>query len=64
MCTLIQSSHRVLCLFFSVTSVQFERSSYMVSENEGSIDIVVVLTTPSSAQVLVNIETEDDTAEG
>ena len=44
--------------------MQFERSSYTVSENGGSADLVVILTTPSSATVLVVIDTEDTTAEG
>ena len=44
--------------------MQIERSSYTVSENGGSVDLVVVLTTPSSARVLVVIETGDVTAEG
>ena len=45
-------------------NVQFDPFSYSVSESDGSEELVVILTTPSTDQVTVDFETVEGTAEG
>jgi len=46
------------------TSVSFSKSAYSVGEDDGLIQPVLVLNSPSSIDITVEIKDSDDTATG
>ena len=51
-------------IYLTVATVSFNESAYSVNENEGSVQPVVVLSNPSSTDVIVQVTDEGNTATG
>ena len=47
-----------------VATISFSQSMYSVNENEGSVQLVLVLSNPSSTDFTVQVTDEEGTASG
>ena len=53
-----------VCVIFKATSIKFEESSYIVNEGNRPVQPVIILSSPSSTSITINILNIDDTATG
>ena len=61
----IRLYHQLLFyIHFSDITVSFKQSTYDVNENDGSIQIFVVLSNPSSTMISVDVHSTDSSAIG
>ena len=62
MCTYI---YMVSYVLYSVeVSISFSQSTYIVNENEGLLQAVLILSTPAKTTTIVQVGTNDNTATG
>ena len=52
------------CVYHIDVAVHFMKSRYVVVENNGAVQLVLVLTKPSSTEITVEIMNNDITATG
>ena len=51
-------------LFSVAVSISFNQSTYIVNENEGLVEVVLVLNNSIGFDITVQVETDDNTATG
>ena len=51
-------------IVFLVTSVNFSQSAYMVDENDGMVQFILLLSNPSSTNITVEVSSIDGSATG
>lgn len=56
--------YNILYVYHLVTTVSFEQSTYRVNENDGLVQITLILSNPSSSNITVQVTSNDNTAKG
>ena len=45
----------IICFYYTATDVNFEQSTYSVHEASGIVQLVLVLTNPSSTDLIIGV---------